>query len=132
MPSRLSESAVTVLAARLRVRVLAFALSGDSSFLYSPRALRIVMVSLLHAARRAVGGKHASFRRLTLVGPSPHAPLSPTVVGTLDPSDGCVGPLASIDAGERFFLTSIAFIVFCIWPIAATTLYGWLPALFGR
>jgi hypothetical protein len=52
---------------------------------------------------------------------------------------GCVGPLASMAAGEtnigtaiHFFLTSIAFIVFCIWPIAATTLYGWLPALFGR
>jgi hypothetical protein len=52
---------------------------------------------------------------------------------------GCVGPLASMAAGEtnigtaiHFFLTSIAFIVFCIWPIAATTLYGWLPALFGQ
>jgi hypothetical protein len=52
---------------------------------------------------------------------------------------GCVGPLASMGAGEtnigtaiHFNLTSIAFIVFCIWPIAATTLYGWLPALFGR
>ena len=52
---------------------------------------------------------------------------------------GCVGPLSSMAAGEtnvgttiHFFLTSIAFIVFCIWPIAATTLYGWLPALFGQ
>ena len=52
---------------------------------------------------------------------------------------GCVGPLGSMAAGEtnigtsiHFFLTSIAFIVFCIWPMASTTLYGWLPALFGR
>jgi hypothetical protein len=52
---------------------------------------------------------------------------------------GCVGPLASMAAGEtnigsaiHFCLTSIAFIVFCIWPVAATTLYGWLPALFGQ
>jgi hypothetical protein len=52
---------------------------------------------------------------------------------------GCVGPLLSMAAGEtnigsviHFYLTSIAFIIFCIWPVTATTLYGWLPALFGR
>ena len=49
---------------------------------------------------------------------------------------GCVGPLFSMAEGEtnigtaiHTYLTSIAFIVFCIWPIAATTLYGWLPVV---
>jgi hypothetical protein len=53
---------------------------------------------------------------------------------------GCVSPLASMaahDTGEtgssmHIFLTSVAFIVFCIWPVAAIILYGWLPALFGK
>jgi len=52
---------------------------------------------------------------------------------------GCVGPLWLMATGEmnigttiHFYLTSIVFIVFCIWPIAATTLYGWFPALFSR
>jgi hypothetical protein len=52
---------------------------------------------------------------------------------------GCVAPLSSMAAGEKntgsaihIFLTSIAFIVFCIWPVAATALYGWVPSLFGR
>jgi hypothetical protein len=52
---------------------------------------------------------------------------------------GCSAPLSSMAAGEdnigstiHIFLTSIAFIVFCIWPSAASALYGWVPALFGR
>jgi hypothetical protein len=52
---------------------------------------------------------------------------------------GCVAPLASMSAGEdnigsviHFYLTAIVFIVFCVWPAAATLLYGWLPTLFGQ
>jgi len=52
---------------------------------------------------------------------------------------GCTAPLSSMAAGEdnigstiHIFLTSIAFVVFSIWPVAATALYGWIPALFGR
>ena len=52
---------------------------------------------------------------------------------------GCVTPLFWMAAGENnvgsaihILLTSIAFIVFCVWPVIATALYGWVPALLGR
>ena len=52
---------------------------------------------------------------------------------------GCTAPLSSMAAGENnsgsaihILLTSIAFVVFCVWPAAALALYGWVPVLFGR
>jgi hypothetical protein len=52
---------------------------------------------------------------------------------------GCVSPLSAMAAGERntgssvhILLTSVAFVVFCIWPVTAIGMYGWLPALFGK
>jgi hypothetical protein len=51
----------------------------------------------------------------------------------------CVGTLSSMAAGENnsgsgihISLTSFMFIVFCIWPVTAMALYGWLPALLGK
>lgn len=52
---------------------------------------------------------------------------------------GCAGPLSSMAAGDRnvgsaihICLASLAFIAFCIWPYAATAIYGWVLAIFGR
>ena len=46
---------------------------------------------------------------------------------------GCVSPLSAMAAGEdntgsaiHIFLTAFAFITFCIWPVTAFVLYGWI------